>query len=461
MSQSLFVSEIGDRMELEFIQNWKKFDLNCQPLLVAVSTGVDSMVLLDLLQHLPADLRPQITVGYVDHRLRKQSKDETKFIQEYCRHHRLPLKIGVWDADQHPQHGIEKAARNFRYAFFSETMAELKISTLATAHHADDLAETFLMKLLRGGELSQLVGIAPCRSMGQGRQVIRPLLPYSKQQLYDYARQHQLTFFEDETNQDDDVLRNRIRHHIIPQLKQENPRFLDHVRSYTQQLRSTLKVNQQILQQQLTQLLEDDRVSLPAWLQLDAAMRRAVLKEYLIQHGVPLHQRQFAEVSSFLENRQKPQGTSQLDAKRAVVKEYMHFYLISREKAFEKVSNQSFLIQGETPASTATFELALNHHEQRDADEQLRFSRLPAGLALRHRLPGDWLRIREGTKKLTRFLIDKKISQRERQALWVIADEKQEVYALFGDQPNSMIYLSQPVENATIRYIVAIKYRKR
>ena len=291
--------------------------------------------------------------------------------------------------------------------------------------------------------------------------MIRPLLPYSKQQLYDYARQHQLTFFEDETNHDDDVLRNRIRHHIIPQLKQENPRFLDHVRSYTQQLRSTLKVNQQILQQQLTQLLEDDRVSLPAWLQLDAAMRRAVLKEYLIQHGVPLHQRQFAEVSSFLENRQKPQGTFQLDAKRAVVKEYMHFYLTSREEAVEKVSDQSFLIQGKTLVSTATFELTLDHHEQRDADEQLRFNRLPAGLTLRHRLPGDWLRIREGTKKLTRFLIDKKISQRERQALWVIADEKQEVYALFGDQPNSMIYLSQPVENATIRYIVAIKYRKR
>ena len=419
------------------------------------------MALLDLLQRLPENLRPQITVGYVDHRLREQSNTETQFIQEYCRQHCLPLKIAVWDAEQHPQHGIEEAARKFRYAFFAQTMDELGIATLATAHHADDLAETFLMKLLRGGELSQLIGIAPCRSMGQGRQVIRPLLPYSKQQLYDYARQHQLTFFEDETNHDDDVLRNRIRHHIIPQLKQENPRFLDHVRSYTQQLRSTLKVNQQILQQQLTQLLEDDRVSLPAWLQLDAAMRRAVLKEYLIQHGVPLHQRQFAEVSSFLENRQKPQGTFQLDAKRAVVKEYMHFYLISREKAFEKVSNQSFLIQGETPASTATFELALNHHEQRDADEQLRFSRLPAGLTLRHRLPGDWLRIREGTKKLTRFLIDKKISQRERQALWVIADEKQEVYALFGDQPNSMIYLSQPVENATIRYIVAIKYRKR
>ena len=77
---------------------------------------------------------------------------------------------------------------------FAQTMDELGIATLATAHHADDLAETFLMKLLRGGELSQLIGIAPCRSMGQGRQLIRPLLSYSKQQLYDYAKQHQLTF---------------------------------------------------------------------------------------------------------------------------------------------------------------------------------------------------------------------------------------------------------------------------
>ena len=461
MSQSLFVSEIGDRMELEFIQNWKKFDLNCQPLLVAVSTGVDSMVLVDLLQRLPANVRPQITVGYVDHRLREQSHAETQFIQEYCCQHHLPLKIGVWNADQHPQHGIEEAARKFRYAFFAQTMDELGIATLATAHHADDLAETFLMKLLRGGELSQLVGIAPCRSMGQGRQVIRPLLLYSKQQLYDYARQHQLIFFEDETNQDDDVLRNRIRHHIIPQLKRENPRFLDHVRSYTQQLSSTLRVNQQILQQQLTQLLENDRVDLPAWLKLDTAMRQAVLKEYLIQHGIPLHQRQFDEVSSFLENRQKPQGTFQLDAKRAVTKEYTHFYLTSREESIEMTSDQSFLIQSETPVSTATFELALDQHERRNADEQLKFNCLPVELTLRHRLSGDWLRIGEGTKKLTRFLIDKKISQRERQTLWVIADEKQEIYALFGNQPNSMIYLSQPVENATIRYIVAIKYRKR
>lgn len=461
MSQSLFISEIGDRMELEFTKNWRTFDLNRQPLLVAVSTGVDSMTLIDLLQHLPADLRPQIAVAYVDHCLREQSKTETHFIQEYCIQHHLLLKIGVWNPEQHPQHGIEEAARKFRYDFFSKTMDELGITTLATAHHADDLAETFLMKLLRGGELSQLVGIPSCRSMGQGRQLIRPLLPYSKQQLYDYAQQHQLTFFEDETNQDDDVLRNRIRHHIIPQLKRENPRFLDHVRSYAQQLSSTLKVNRQFLQQQLTYLLEDGQINLRAWLNLDQAVRRAILKEYLMQHAIPLQQRQFEELVIFLENQQKPQGTFQLDAKRKLIKGYMYFYLTSRKESVKVVSDQSFLIRSETSIRTASFEVTLEKSDQTDADEQLMFNCLPTGLILRHRQPGDWLRIRRGTKKLTRFFIDKKISQRQRQTLWVIADKHHEVYAIFGDQLNSMIYLSQPVENATIRYIVAIKYRKR
>ena len=90
-----------------FKNDWKNFKLKHQPLLVAVSTGVDSMVLLDLLLTLPDDLRPQITVAYINHCLRSQSKQETLFIQKYCRQHHLPLHIGTWTPDLHPQFGIE------------------------------------------------------------------------------------------------------------------------------------------------------------------------------------------------------------------------------------------------------------------------------------------------------------------------------------------------------------------
>lgn len=453
---------MGDGMELEFIQNWKSFNLNQQPLLVAVSTGVDSMVLLHLLLKLPVELRPQITVGYVNHCLRKQSKVETQFIQEYCNQHHLPLRIGVWDSQQHPLHGIEEAAREFRYTFFSKVMDELQIKTLATAHHADDLAETFLMKLLRGGELSQLIGIEAQRAFNDSKQLIRPLLPYSKQQLYDYANQHHLTYFEDETNYQDDILRNRIRHHIIPKLKQENPRFLRHVYDYTTQLKMTLKINQQILQEQLKGLTKYDKVDLKAWIVLSSETRRAILKEYFIQHDVSIQRRQFEEIIKFLENTKKPQGIFQLSAKKILVKGYEDFYLTIQQKKLKPDSdNQCFLIENGKLIQTTAFKLTLECDLKANADKWVKFSQLPSGLCLRHRVSGDWLRINHGTKKLSRFLIDKKIPQDQRQTLWVIADKQQEVYALFGNCLNSMIYLSQPVENATIRYMIAIKYRKR
>lgn len=192
---------------MDFVKEWEKFNLADQPLLVAVSTGVDSMVLLDLLMKLPPKMQPQITVAYVDHQLREQSKVETKFIKKFCQQNNLPLEVAVWSKEQHPQNGTEEAARKFRYQFFLSVMKKRKIKVLATAHHADDLAETVIMKLVRGGELSQLVGIESRRSFEGDYQIIRPLLRYSKKQLYEYADQKELTYFEDETNYQDDALR--------------------------------------------------------------------------------------------------------------------------------------------------------------------------------------------------------------------------------------------------------------
>lgn len=97
-------------------------------------------------------------------------------------------------------------------------------AVLLTAHHADDQAETVLMKLIRGGQLTQLQGILPEQPFAAGK-LVRPLLPFSKEQIRTYAHEQQLTWYEDATNQNNDVLRNRIRHQVIPALKQENPAF--------------------------------------------------------------------------------------------------------------------------------------------------------------------------------------------------------------------------------------------
>lgn len=171
-----------------------------QRVLIAVSTGVDSMVLLDLCRHLPADLRPKLGIAYVDHHLRAQSQAETTFIQAFAQQLHLPLYVADWPKVQHPKEGIEAAARAFRYAFFAQIMAEHNYDKVLTAHHGDDLAETILMKLMRSGDLPATVGLPVKRPFGKF-ELVRPLLNFSKAQLYAYAKARHLVYFEDVTNQ--------------------------------------------------------------------------------------------------------------------------------------------------------------------------------------------------------------------------------------------------------------------
>ena len=197
------------------------------------------MVLLDLLQHLSSKNRPQIIVAHMNHELRKQSQLEERFIRQYCKQNDLKLAVAHWPQDLHPQTGVENAARQARYQFFREVMKDNQASILLTAHHQNDLAETMLMKMARGGQLSQLVGIRDWRPFASGT-LIRPLLPFSKQQLKKYALQHHLKWYEDKTNKDLNIQRNRFRHAIIPMLEEENPQLLSHLESYHQQLTDLL-----------------------------------------------------------------------------------------------------------------------------------------------------------------------------------------------------------------------------
>lgn len=222
--------------------------------LVAVSTGVDSMVLLTLFCQLPVAERPQLTVVHVNHQLRSQSVAEEAFLRQWCAEHKIPVVVAQWPVDQHPATGTEAAARQFRYAFFTQQLVQQSAAWVATAHQADEQAETILLKLLRGGQLDQLTGMAASRPLGTG-QVIHPLLPFTKEQLRTYAIQHQVPWFEDATNAALIASRNRVRHDLLPALARENPRVSDHLRDYAQQLGAVLAVADRTLDQELTTII--------------------------------------------------------------------------------------------------------------------------------------------------------------------------------------------------------------
>lgn len=191
---------------------------------VAVSTGVDSMTLLHLFLNLPIQQRPSVVVAHVNHRLRKQSDVEEVFLKDYCKQFNVPLVVAHWLPKDHPDTGIEAAARRFRYDFFEQVMTEYHATLLATAHQEDETAETGLMRLIEGRSMTEPLGIAWKRSFGNG-DLIRPLLGISKAYIRDYARRQDLQTFEDETNTQLTTKRNRLRHQILPLLTKENPSF--------------------------------------------------------------------------------------------------------------------------------------------------------------------------------------------------------------------------------------------
>ncbi|MSD84004.1 tRNA lysidine(34) synthetase TilS [Lactobacillus curvatus] len=299
---------------------------------VATSTGVDSMVLLWLLSHLPKKLRPQVIVAHVNHELRAQSTAEEAYLRRFCQEHALPLHIQHWAQASHPKTGIESAARHFRYAFFHQVMQTESAHYLVTAHHGDDQLETLLMKLVRSGELHEMRGIRQVRPFKTGT-LIRPLLPFSKQQLRDYADQIGLGYYEDQTNQAPTVLRNRMRHAVVPLLKQENPHLIQNANRFSQSL-IQLVAQQDELTAALLPLLaiKGHSTAIEGRLdQLDAlnqpqqrALWQLVWQRYF--KALPaLKLTQLMQVQQLLANPQKPQGQVALNNGVIFEKQYRYF----------------------------------------------------------------------------------------------------------------------------------------
>jgi len=213
-------------------------------LLLATSGGIDSMVLIHLLQK----LKFNIGLAHCNFQLRNSESDtDEKFVKSYAELHKIPCFITKFDTKKYSEtHKLstQVAARNLRYNWFNEILVQEKYDFIITAHHADDVAETFMINLSRGTGLDGLTGIP-----SQNGNIIRPMLPFSRKEIENFASENSLQWREDSSNASDKYLRNKIRHHIVPVFKEINDSFL-------QSFQNTLEhLNQQ-------QSLVDDAVLL-------------------------------------------------------------------------------------------------------------------------------------------------------------------------------------------------------
>ena len=193
--------------------------------LAACSGGPDSLALVQVLQCLAGEQGFRLAVAHVDHCFRGEaSAADERFVAEFCRQRQLPYQAVAIDVPGYLQeHGgsSQDVARRLRYQWLRETAAALGASYIALGHHADDQAETFLLHLLRGAGTEGLAAMAEQEGL-----LVRPFLQVRRQEIERYCSEQGLKPRLDESNLKDKYLRNRIRHHLLPDLKDYNPEIV-------------------------------------------------------------------------------------------------------------------------------------------------------------------------------------------------------------------------------------------
>jgi tRNA(Ile)-lysidine synthase len=204
-----------------------------ESILVAVSGGLDSMVLLHLLHGLAPQFGWRLCVAHFNHQLRGRASDaDERFVRTTAAALDLPVRAGrgaVRAFAKQRSLSIEMAARGLRHQFLAQTARRLKCRAIAVAHHADDQVELFCLRLLRGAGGEGLAGMkwGTVSPADDGVRIIRPLLEVTRESLARFAREHGIRYREDASNASLDILRNRVRHELLPLLRRRYQPAID------------------------------------------------------------------------------------------------------------------------------------------------------------------------------------------------------------------------------------------
>jgi len=247
-------------------------------IVIGVSGGIDSMVLLDLLYRLSKPWRLEVAVAHVNHGLRGKASDADEAL---VRRVSLKLNLGFsairWNAPS--RDNIQDAARRFRYDFFRNVAKKIKARSIATAHNRDDQAETLLLHLIRGSGIKGLSGIM--RSHGDETKIIRPLLDFSREHIEKYAQKRRIVYHEDITNQKTTYRRNFIRNKIFPILKTINPRIKETLADTAFTLQDTERALHRVAQEFAKEFFRSGKGRIiwnrTHFIELPTAIRRHVL----------------------------------------------------------------------------------------------------------------------------------------------------------------------------------------
>jgi tRNA(Ile)-lysidine synthase len=397
--------------------------------LVAVSGGPDSVCLLSVLHVLAKDLDLELHVAHLDHMFRgKESADEALFVSELAKRSGIPATIGKIDVPAYClERGLspQEGAREVRYDFLQQTAKTAGSSHIATGHTANDQAETFLMRLIRGASASGLSAIPPLRD-----NIVRPLIEATRDEVMEYLNEKGLAFVTDPSNAKPVYTRNRIRMEVLPVLQRFNPRIVATLAAEAGHLRdedeavegycATLAESILVRKENTVFVKRNEFNTLPP------AFRRRLLKKASALAGVEssgLSRVQIDEAIAFMAAARTGR-TMGLPRGLKIGREYDRF-VITAQTGTDDFSHE-IKIPGVTVISEVRLEietLIAGPLSEAPAEAnylwQALFDYVKMGpvLTLRNRRPGDWFRpagMGGKSKKIQDYFVDEKVPRRKR-----------------------------------------------
>ena len=366
----------------------------------AVSGGADSMALLFAMYLLREKLQIDLHAAHYNHGLRGEESDRDEaFVRDFCSGYGIPFIRGGGQVTAGKK-GLEAAARDARYAFLQSLPGKL-----ATAHTADDNAETVLMHMVRGTGLKGLGGITPVRG-----NVIRPMLSVTRQEVLDFLREYSLSYVTDSSNETDAFLRNRLRHHVMPLLQQENPRLAENMSAMALALRQDAQALEEMVGAELT---------VPRLKDMPPALQNRALTAFLKASGVKEPERAHVELARSLLYSEKPSAMAQFPGGVTVRRSYDTLTVQHRMAAWEPVE---LPVPGCIELHGYRIQSGVTENAYKTTEH---FTVCPSGpMYLRPRQAGDTMRLSGGSKSLKKLFIDKKIPAQSRQQIPVLVDGK-------------------------------------
>ena len=398
--------------------------LEQKKLFLAVSGGLDSMVLLHLFQQLDYE----IAVLHCNFQLRGlESFEDQNFVAEYTNTNKIPLLVTQFDTSAFAKDfklSTQVAARELRYSWFYEQLEENKFDYILTAHHADDDLETFLINLSRGTGLDGLTGIP-----AQNDKIIRPLLPFSRQEIENYAKENNIEWREDSSNASDKYVRNKIRHHLVPILKELNFEFIASflkTQNYLQEAQAMVEDASIMVYQQVAKQEEDE-----IYFDLNKLLQLPNYKSYLYQWLKEFGFTAWVDIYDLVEGQS---GKQVFSSEFRLLKD-RSFMILSpinlapKDEQYQINQNQDKINIPLNLSFSKVTDISMDSNTAIFVDED----KLKFPLVLRHWMEGDVFQpfgMQGKSKKISKLFKDEKLSLIDKENAWILCSDNQIVWVV-------------------------------